>query len=125
LALAKITSIQEANGFIRDKFIPWPNRTQTVKAAEAGSAFVPSLHTDLEAVLCLQEERVVGKDNTVNYQGLRLQIGRVDWKSTLAGCHVKVCDHLDGRLSVRYGPRVLGWYDPANGTPLEQLKQAA
>lgn len=125
LALAKVRTIQEANRFLKDQFIPWHNRTQTVRAAEAGSAFVPSLHTDLEAVLCLQEERVVGKDNTISYAGMRLQIGPVNWKSTLAGCPVKVCDHIDGRLSVRYGPRVLGWYDAASGAPVEKFKQAA
>jgi transposase len=125
LATAKIGSLEEANAYIKERFIPWHNRTLAVKAAEPGSAFVSCAHSDVEGILCLQEERQVGKDNTISYGKLRLQIGPVDWKCTLAGCQVKVCDHLDGRLSVRYGPHVLGWYDTERGTALGQLKKAA
>ena len=115
LAAAKITEMAAANRYIKEKFIPWHNRALRVKAAEPGSAFIPCAHTDLEAILCLQEHRQVGKDNTVSYGKARLQIAPVDWKSSLAGCQVKVCNHLDGRLSVRYGPRLLGWYDAGSG----------
>ncbi|WP_020494490.1 hypothetical protein [Verrucomicrobium sp. 3C] len=36
----------------------------------------------------------------------------------LAKCRVRVCEHLDGNLSVRYGHRIVGWYD-SEGKPLE------
>lgn len=127
LASAGIETIEEANEYIRKKFILWHNRTLKVKAAEPGSAFVPCAAMDLEAIICVQEDRQVSNDNTVSYGGLRLQIAPLDWKGSLARCAVKVCDHLDGRLSVRYGPRVLGWYDAATGLALErvELKKAA
>jgi hypothetical protein len=125
LATAKIGTLEEANAYIKEKFIPWHNRTLAVKAAEPGSAFVSCAHSDVEGIVCLQEERQVGKDNTISYGKLRLQIGPVAWRCTLAGCQVKVCNHLDGRLSVRYGPHILGWYDTESGTALGQLKKAA
>ena len=119
--------MQEANEYLRRKFIPWHNRTLKVKAAESGSAFVACLHADLDGICCVQEERHVNNDNTVNFGKLRLQILAVDWKSSLARCAVRVCDHLDGRLSLRYGPRVLGWYDAHTGQRLDssELKKAA
>lgn len=119
LASAGATTMEAANDYIKEKFMPWHNRAIKIKAAEPGSAFVPCAAGDLEAILSLQEERTVGKDNTVTYGKLRLQITPVEWRCTLAGCQVKVCDHLDARLSVRYGPRILGWYDGRTGQRLE------
>ena len=37
-----------------------------VKRAEEGDAFVPCGAVDLNAILCVAEELVVGCDNTVN-----------------------------------------------------------
>lgn len=127
LASAQITTMEQANEYIRRKFIPWHNRSLKVKAAEPGSAFVPCGQADVEGICCVQEQRQVNNDNTVNFGKLRLQILAVDWKSSLARCAVRVCDHLDGRLSLRYGPRVLGWYDAQSGQRIEspELKKAA
>lgn len=125
LARANITTIEEANRYIREKFIPWHNRKMAVKAAEEGSAFVPCGGTDLEGILCVQEERVVGHDNTVSWGRKKLQIGPQNWCGSLARSRVKVCEHAAGMISVRSGPRVVGWYDAA-GKPLkEEPSQAA
>ena len=79
---------------------------------------------DLEAIFCVQQERTVAADNTVTVGGLRLQIAPQSSRWSYAKCRVKVCEHLDGRWSVRYGPHVLGWY-AANGRAVkEKLKRA-
>ncbi|HET7206711.1 MAG TPA: hypothetical protein VFI95_09030, partial [Terriglobales bacterium] len=62
-------------------------------------------------------ERSVNRDNTVSFQNLSLQIERVRWRATLAGCQVTVHQHLNGTLSLTYGPHCLGHYD-ADGRPL-------
>ena len=124
LQLAGIQDMEAANEYIRRKFIPWHNRHLTVKARESGDAFVPLGQTDLEGILCVQEERIVGLDNTISYGKRRLQIAPAQWRCSFAKSRVKVCEHLDGRISVRYGPRVLGWYDAA-GQPLAPQKKAA
>jgi hypothetical protein len=36
-----------------------------------------------------------------------LQIERVNWRGTLAGCRVLVCEHGEESLSVFYGPQLL------------------
>jgi hypothetical protein len=48
-----------------------------------------------------------------------LQIERTRWRSTLAGCNVTVHQHLDGTLSISYGPHRLGHYT-AQGSPITQ-----
>jgi len=39
----------------------------------------------------------------------------VRWRGTLAGCTVIVHQHLDGTLSLSYGPHSLGRYDERGG----------
>jgi transposase len=125
LRKAGITEMEPANAFIRQKMVPWHNRKLTVAPKETGSAFVPVGGADLEAILCVVEDRVVAPDNTVSWDKRKLQLEPVGWRSSLAKCRVKVCQHTDGRLSVRYGPRVVGWYDQSGkALPLATLAQA-
>jgi hypothetical protein len=46
----------------------------------------------------------VNRDNTVSFQNLTLQIEPVRWRGTLAGSAVIARQHLDGTLSLSYGP---------------------
>ena len=110
LGRAGITTVAEANLYLREKFLPWHRRHWTESAREKGNAFVPSGNVDLDAIFCVQHERSVASDNTVTVGVLRLQIAPQSSRWSYAKCRVKVCEHLDGRWSVRYGPHVLGWY---------------
>jgi transposase len=111
LRKAGISEMEAANDFIRRTMIPWHNRKLAAAPREAGSAFVSAQGADLEGILCVVEDRVVNNDNTVSWGKRKLQLEPVGWRSSLAKCRVKVCEHVDGRLSVRYGPQVVGWYD--------------
>ena len=124
LRRAGITTMEAANEFIATKMIGWHNRKLAVAAREKGSAFVPTCGTDLEGILCVMEERVVNNDNTVSWGKRKLQIEPVSWRGSLAKCRVRVCEHVDGTLSVRYGPRVAGWFD-AEGRALKDQQRAA
>lgn len=127
LRRAGVRTIDQANRYLRQRFIPWHNRHWTEPAAESGQAFVPCGAVDLDAILCVQHERVVAADNTVSVGGLRLQIAPQSLRWSFAKCRVKVCEQLDGSWTVRYGPHVLGRYR-ADGQPLThagKLKQAA
>src|SRR5439155_4484300 len=81
-----------------------------VSPQQPGSAFLSRGKRDLDQIFSLQFERTVNRDNTVQFQNLNLQIERVRWKASLAGCSVTVHQHLDGTLSLRYGPQQLGRY---------------
>jgi hypothetical protein len=75
LALAGIgEDIEAANRFIRDVYLPAHNARFAVAPAAAGSAFVPVAEAQWRDILCVQEERVVAPDNTVAWNGRRLQI---------------------------------------------------
>jgi len=125
LARAGITTLEQANRYLRQKFLPWHRRHWTEPARENATAFAPCANVDLDAILCLRHERVVAAANTVVVGGRRLQIAPQSRRWSFAKCRVKVCQHLDGRWSVRYGPQVLGWYR-ADGQPLNnKLKRAA
>ena len=45
-----------------------------VGGTEPGTAFIPWVGFTLAEILCVQEERVVAKDNTVHYHRQHLQI---------------------------------------------------
>jgi transposase len=122
LRKAGIRTMEQANRYIAKKFLPWYNRTLTVQPREHGNAFVPSGDTDLHAIICVQHERVVQKDNTVTLGRLCLQIAPAQWRVSFAKCRVKVCEHLDGTLSVRYGPRILGRYQQ-DGSLIRESKR--
>ena len=111
LRLRGIGTVEAANAFLREHYIAEFNRRFRVEAAQSGTAFVPYRGKDLERIFSLQFERTVNRDNTVSFQNLTLQIEPVRWRATLAGCAVIAHQHLDGTLSLSYGPHCLGRYD--------------
>ena len=124
LRLRGIRTVEAANVFLREHYIGEFNRRFQIAAAQAGSAFVPYRGRDLERIFSLQFERTVNRDNTVSFQNLALQIEPVCWRGTLAGCAVIARQHLDGTLSLSYGPHSLGRYDE-HGGPIFNRKLAA
>jgi len=121
LRLAAITTVEQANRFLREQYVGEFNRRFAVRAAEPGNAFLRCPRRDLERVFAIQHQRVVNRDNTVAVENRCLQIDKTPWRATLAGCRVTVYEHLDGTLSIGYGPHRVGRYTAA-GVPLEGKK---
>jgi transposase len=119
LRLRGITTVEEANRFLRQEYVAEFNRRFAVTAAQPGSAFLPLRGQDLERVFALQHERVVNRDNTVEFAHRVLQMEKTPWRNTLAGCSVIVYEHLDGALSVGYGPHLVGRFN-AQGIALPE-----
>jgi hypothetical protein len=117
LRLRQLGTLEAANRFLREDYIAEFNRRFQVASRQRGNAFVPCRSRDLERIFSLQFERSVNRDNTVSFQNLSLQIERVRWRATLAGCQVVVHQHRNGTLSLSHGPHCLGRYD-AGGAPL-------
>jgi transposase len=111
LRLAGCTTLEAANRFLREHYVAEFNRRFQVQPEQTGSAFVPCRKAHLDDVFCLQWQRTVNRDNTVSFENLHLQIEPVRWRATLAGCSVTVHQHLDGTLSLHFGPHCLGRYD--------------
>lgn len=117
LRLGGISTLEEANTYLRETYVAEFNERFSVTASEAGTAFVPCTRTDLERVFSVQHERVVARDNTVSFARLSLQVERQRWRATLAGCRVIVYEQLDATLTVGFGAHVVGRYS-ADGRPL-------
>jgi len=118
LALAGARSIEEANRYIREEYLPRHNETFAVPAREAESAFVPADGVDLDDVFSRQFVRQVGKDNVVVLGKLVLQIAKQPGRRTCSGLAVVVKQRLDGSLSVHRGTQIFGRYD-GNGRPMD------
>jgi len=108
LRLAGITSLEAANAYLRERFIADYNATFTRSPADPTSAFVPLGAVDLDQLLCEEEERVVGQDNVVSFEGVPLQLAKQPGRPTCAGLRVVVRRHFDGSYSVWRGPHCLG-----------------
>ena len=82
-------------------------------AAEKGTAFRRTSRSDLNWIFTVQTERVVEKDNTVAIKDQWWQIDKTRIRNSLAGSTVTIHEHLDGTVSIRYGPHVVGRYSRA------------
>jgi hypothetical protein len=116
LRLAKISAVEEANRFLRDHYIAEFNAKFTVAAQEKGTAFRRCSQTDLDWVFTFQTERVVAKDNTVAIAARSWQLDKSRFRHTLAGSTVTLHEHLDGAVSMRYGPHVVGRFHSDGST---------
>jgi transposase len=117
LALAGITTIEAANRFLAEVYLPEHNARFGVAPEQPETAFVADQAGAHRDVLCVQEERVVGNDNCVRYRGLCLQIPPSPVRPHFVRTKVRVHDYPDGTLAVFHGPRRLARYR-ADGTLL-------
>ena len=119
LGLAGVTTVEAANRFIEDSYLPDHNRRFAVTPELDDSAFVPLLRPDqIDDILCLHAERVVGNDNTVRYGKRVLQLPAGAHRPHYVKARVRVHEYPDGTLAVFHGPRCLARYR-ACGEPLE------
>jgi len=112
LRVAGIRTMEEANRFLREHYLGEFNRRFAVVAQEPGTAFLRVQGRDLDRVFSIQHERVVNRDNTVQLDQQVYQIEKTRWRGTLARCRVLLCEHLDGRLTIHYGPHVVASFSP-------------
>ena len=120
LALHGIATLEAANAFLRDCYIPAHNARFAVKAEQEGSAFVAIPGVDLNEILCVQEDRQVGHDNCVSFNRLKLQIPESRLRAHFVKANVKVRHYCDGTHAIFHGPRCLGRYDSKGAFTAEQ-----
>jgi len=110
LRVAEIRTPAGANRYLRERFLPAFNIEFARAPTDPTAAFVPLGRTDLDQILCHEEERVVALDNTVRLDGVVLQLAKQRGRRSCAGLRVLLRRHLDGRHSVWWGTRCLGQY---------------
>lgn len=123
LKLAGVTSMDAANRYLQT-YIPRHNARFMVEPECDKSAYLPVAGFDVANMLCVQEERVVGNDNTVSYLGKKLQIPASPHRHHFVKTAVRVHQYHDDSLAIFHGPREIGRYN-ADGTLQKEKKKIA
>ena len=103
LRLAGADTLQAAQTYLEEEYLPQWNQTFTVLPAGSSDAHRPlRAEHELAAILSLVEERRVTSDYTIRYQGKIYQIARGDIRPGLRGGRVRVEQRLDGSMAVKF-----------------------
>jgi transposase len=104
LALAGITTVEAANRFIAEVYLAEHNTRFAVAPEEPGSAFVACRPEQWRDVLCVREDRQVGNDNTVRWNGRVLQIPPSRLRPHFVRAKARVHEYPDGAIALFWGP---------------------
>ena len=124
LALAGIATVEAANRWLAETYIAEYNTAFAVEAEQEGSGFVADRAGLWREILCVQDERTVGNDNTVKWNTLRLQLPPSRLRPHFVRASVRVHEYPDGQLAVFLGPHRLADYD-AGGAFIDTTGLAA
>ena len=114
-----------ANRYLKEVYLPAHNARFAIAPADTGSGFVPVAEAQWRDILCLQEERTVAPDNTVAWNGRRLQIPPHPGRAHFVRAKVRVHQYPDGSIAIFHGPRCLVRWMPGDADPAAQLRPAA
>jgi len=124
LKLAGIGTVEAANRWLAETYIAEHNAAFAIAAEQDGSAFVADKAGAWREILCIQEERTVGNDNTVKWHRLNLQLPPSRLRAHFVKATVRVHEYPDGTIAVFLGPHRLADYD-AFGAIVQPDQQAA
>lgn len=124
LVLAGITTVEAANRWLAEIYIPQHNAAFAVDAEQEGSAFVLDRTQMWREILCIQQERTVGNDNTIKWRGLSLQLQPSRLRPHFVKATVRLHEYPDGTIAVFLGPHRLADYS-ADGRISTTTAQAA
>jgi len=111
LAKAGLGEIEAANAWIREVYLPAHNARFARPAANSASAFVAVFDpAALAETLCRHEDRVVGRDNTVSFGRIVLQLPESPLRHHFVKARVRVHEYPDATLAVFHGPRRIARY---------------
>jgi transposase len=124
LTLAGINTLEAANVWLRETYMAEHNARFAIAAEQEGSAFVADAMGAWREILCIQEDRTVGNDNTVKWQRLSLQLPPSRLRPHFVKASVRVHEYPDARLAVYWGPHRLADY-AADGVLIRSEAAAA
>ena len=125
LRLYRIRTIQEANRYLRQHYLPDHNRrfSREPGSPENYHRKTPS-KAELDAAFRIEQERVISNDWVVQYQGRFLQIER-ESRYAPAGGTVIVSEERDGGLQIRYRDRQVKWREIPRPAPRPEPRPGA
>jgi len=108
LRVAGVKTLEAANRYLEQEFLPWWNQHLVVAPVNATDAHRPlDPGHDLAAILSSVETRQVSNDYTLRFHGNKHQISRASIRPGLRGASVRLEQRLDGSLAVAYQGRYL------------------
>jgi hypothetical protein len=113
--------MEALNMYLKKVYLPSHNQQFCVKPKIEKSSYITWIGGDLNEIFCHQEERIVQNDNTVSYEGLRLQIPRDDLRYYYVRTTVQVRRYIGGDLGLFFGNRFLGYYDAQGHLKMRRL----
>lgn len=103
MRLQQIDTIEKANRFLEDVFIPSWEKRFMVTARNSADAHRPlGPEHQLESILSIRESRDVASDYTVSWKGKKWAIAKSDVTAGLRKARIEVEQRLDGSIWGRY-----------------------
>src|SRR5579884_1234101 len=103
LRVARARTLEQANAYLQQEFLPWWNQHLNVAAANPTDAHRPlGPEHELASALSQVETRQVDNDYTIRWRGKLYRIVRADVRAGMRGGIVRVEARLDGTLAVRF-----------------------
>jgi transposase len=108
LRLHKVATVDGANHYLFEEFLPKHNRKFAHPAKESGSAYRPvPKGLNLNNVFSIKEERTVAPDNTISYKSRYYQILPDEYRVSFVKAKVMVHEWLNGSIHIFYNGKEL------------------
>jgi transposase len=108
MRVAGVKTLQQAGEYLEKEFLPWWNRTLTVRPASSDDAHRRlDKRYDLAAILSYVDTRQVKNDYTIQFENRRYRIEEKCICTGLRRGEVRVEKRLDGEVAVRFRDRYL------------------
>jgi len=108
MRIAGISSLEEANRFLEEVFLPFWNTRFTVEARESTDAHRPlSEGMDLLRLFAQTQQRVIRADFTFRYRNVHYQIEAAEADARMPKQKLTIEHRLDGRICYRWQERYL------------------
>jgi len=104
----KVGTLEAANGYLDKEYLPlWNERFTVEPVSEADAHRRLGKEHELGSILSRVEQRVMGEDYTIRYEGGLYQVKREQIRAGMKKQKVRVEERLDGRLVMRWEGQIL------------------
>lgn len=113
MRLANINTIEAANVFLKETFIPWFNSRYAVvpkSNSDAHRKFDPATAQKLGSIFSKHYVRGINNDFTIQYKGRFYQLEQIQPRTVFRGDGVLIEDRLDKTIKIKYKDYYLNFF---------------
>lgn len=104
-----IETVDEANIFLQDRFIPWFNKKFAVVPKKKSNLHKGN-NIDLDEVFSIKKKRVVGNDYVIRYETKYYQLEEVQPVTIFKKDKVTVETRINGEIKIKYKGKYLNFF---------------